>query len=61
MMSCTVSAAWSHTVLSLYCTEHGMYRGVILSDRITSVAMSRSSQLGRHCTIELHCSSLHVL
>jgi hypothetical protein len=27
-------------------------------DRITTIAMSRSDQLGRHCTIELNCSSM---
>jgi hypothetical protein len=42
MMSYTVLAAWSHPVLSLCCTEHGSYRGVIMSGRITSVAMSKS-------------------
>jgi hypothetical protein len=46
MMSCTVSTAWSHPVLSLCCTEHGLYSGAILSGRITSVAMSRCGQLG---------------
>jgi hypothetical protein len=39
MMSCTTSAAWSHHVLSLCYTEHGMYRGAVLSGRITSVVM----------------------
>jgi hypothetical protein len=61
MMSYTASAAWSHPVLSLYCNEHDPSRGAILSDRITSVAMFRNGQLGQHCTIELHCSGLHVL
>jgi hypothetical protein len=61
MMSCTVSAAWSHPVLSLYCIEHGPSRGAILSGHITTVAISSSSQLGRRCTIEPHCSDLHVL
>jgi hypothetical protein len=61
MMSCTMSAVWSRPVLSLCCIEHGPYRGVVLSDHITSVAMSRSGQLGRRCTIEPHCSGLHVL
>jgi hypothetical protein len=46
MMCCTASVAWSHLVLSLCCTEHGPYYGVILSGHITSVAMSRSGQLG---------------
>jgi hypothetical protein len=61
MMSCTVSVAWSHPVLSLGCTKHGSYRGAVLSGRITPVAMSMSGQLGRHCTIEPHCSGLHIL
>jgi hypothetical protein len=60
MMSCTVSAAWSRPVLSLCCTEHDPYRRTILSGHITSVAMSRSGQLGQHCIIEPHCSDLHV-
>jgi hypothetical protein len=60
MMSCTASAAWSRPVLSLYCTEHGMSHGVVLSGCITSVAMSRSGQLGQRCTVEPHCSGLHV-
>jgi hypothetical protein len=42
MMSCTASAAWSRSVLSLYCTEHGSYHGAVLSGRITDVAMSMS-------------------
>jgi hypothetical protein len=60
MMSCTALAVWSRSVLSLCCTEHDPYRGAILSGRITSVAMSRSGQLARRCTVELHCSGLHV-
>jgi hypothetical protein len=60
MMSCTTSAVWSRPVLSLCCTEHGQSRGAILPGRITSVAMSRSGQLDRRCTIESHYSSLHV-
>jgi hypothetical protein len=61
MMSLTASAAWSRPVLSLYCIEHDPYHGAVLSGRITSVAMSRSGQLGRRYTIEPHCSGLHVL
>jgi hypothetical protein len=61
MMSYTASAVWSRPVLSLCCTEHGTYRGVVLSGCITSVAMSTSAQLGRRCTIEPDCSGLHVL
>jgi hypothetical protein len=59
-MSCTVSAAWSRPVLSLCYTEHDLYRGVILSDRITSVGMSRSGLLGQRCTIETHYSCKFV-
>jgi hypothetical protein len=46
-VSGTTSIAWNRPVLSLCCTEHALYRGAVLSDRITSVAMSRSGQLGR--------------
>jgi hypothetical protein len=60
-MSCTVSAVWSHLVLSFCCTEHDPSCGVVLLGHITTVAMSRSGQLGRRCTVEMHCSSLHVL
>jgi hypothetical protein len=60
MMSYTMSAAWSRPVLSLCCTEHGPSRGNVLSGHITSVAMSRSGQLGRCCTVETHCNDLHV-
>jgi hypothetical protein len=60
-MSCMTSEAWSHPVLLLCCTEHGPYRGAVLSGRTTSVDMSRSGQLSRCCTIELHCSGLHIL
>jgi hypothetical protein len=42
MMSCPASAAWSHLVLSLCCTELSPSYGVVLSGRITTVAMSRS-------------------
>jgi hypothetical protein len=58
MMSCTASAAWSHHVSSPYYTEHGQRGGVVLSGRITTVAMSRSGQLGLRCTVELNCSGL---
>jgi hypothetical protein len=51
--------AWSYR-LPPCCTEHGQCCGAILSGCITTVAMSRSGQLGRRCTIELHCSGLHV-
>jgi hypothetical protein len=58
MMSCTTSAAWSRLVLSLCCTEPSPSRGAVLSGRITTVAMSRSGQLGMCCTIEPNCSVL---
>jgi hypothetical protein len=61
MMYCTTSAAWSRPVLSFCCTEHGPSRGAVLSGHITTVAMSRSGQLGRRCTIEPYCNSLHIL
>jgi hypothetical protein len=40
------STAWNRLVLSLCCTEYDPYRGAVLSDHITSIAMSRSDQLG---------------
>jgi hypothetical protein len=58
MMSCTTSAAWSHSVSSPCYTEHGQRCGVVLSDRITTVAMSRSGQLGLCCTVELNYSGI---
>jgi hypothetical protein len=61
MMFCTASAEWSRPVLSLYCTKHDMSREAVLSGHITTVAMYMSGQLGRHCTIEPHCSGPHVL
>jgi hypothetical protein len=60
MMSYTTSVACSRPVLLLCCTEYGLYRGAVLSGHITNVAMSRSGQLSRRCTIEPHCSALHV-
>jgi hypothetical protein len=57
-MSSTVSAAWSHPVSSPCYTEHGQRCGAILSGHITTVAMSRSGQLGLCCTVEPNCSSL---
>jgi hypothetical protein len=60
MMSCTVSAAWSRPILLLCYAEYGTYRGAVLSGRITSVAMSKSGQMDRRCTIVMHCSGLHV-
>jgi hypothetical protein len=61
MMSCTALASWSRPVLSLCCTEHGPSCGAVLASHITIVAISRSGQLGRRCTLEPHCSGLHVL
>jgi hypothetical protein len=52
MMSCTASAAWSCLVSSPCCTEYGQRCGVVLSGRITTVAMSRSDRLSWRCTIE---------
>jgi hypothetical protein len=57
MMSCTMSAAWSHPVLSLCYTEHDPSRDTILLGHITVVAMSRSGQLGRCCTVAA-CTSV---
>jgi hypothetical protein len=34
MMSYMASAAWSHPVLLLYCTEHGLYRGAVMSGHV---------------------------
>jgi hypothetical protein len=58
MISYTMSAAWSCLVLSLCCTEPGSSRDVVLSGRITTVAMYRSGQLGLCCTVEPNCSGL---
>jgi hypothetical protein len=58
MMSCTVSAAWSRPVSSPCYTEHGQHYGVVLSGRITTVAMSRSGQLGLRCSVEPNCSGM---
>jgi hypothetical protein len=60
MIPCTTLAAWSRHVLSLCCTEHGSYRGAVLSGRITSIVMFMSGQLGQRCTIGMHCSDMHV-
>jgi hypothetical protein len=58
MMSCTTSAAWSHHVSSPCYTEHGQCCGAILSGHITTIAMSRSDQLGLRCTVEPNCSGM---
>jgi hypothetical protein len=57
-MSCTTSAAWSHPVSSPCYTKHGQRCGAVLSGRITTVAMSRSDQLGLRCTIEPNYNGL---
>jgi hypothetical protein len=58
MMSCTASAAWSRSISSPCYTKHGRRCGAVLSGRITTVAMSRSGQLGLHCTVEPNCSGM---
>jgi hypothetical protein len=61
MMSSTAWAAWSRHVLSLCCTEYGQRCGAVLLGRITTVAMSRSDQVGVCCTVEPNCSGMHIL
>jgi hypothetical protein len=58
MMSCTVSAAYSHPVSSPCYTEYGQRCGAVLSGHITTVGMSRSGQLGLRCTVELNYSGM---
>jgi hypothetical protein len=58
MMSCTVSAAWSRTVSSPCYTEYGQRCGAVLMGHITTVAMSKSDQLGLRCTVEPNCSGM---
>jgi hypothetical protein len=58
MMSYTASAAWSRSVSSPCYTEHGQRYGVVISGRITNVAMSIRYQLGLRCTIEPNCSGM---
>jgi hypothetical protein len=58
MIYCTAPAAWSRPVSSPCYTEHGQRCGAVLSGRITTVAMSRSGQLGLRCSVEPNCSSL---
>jgi hypothetical protein len=50
-MSCAMSAVWSPPVLSHCCTEHDQRHGVALLGCITTVAISKSGQLGRRCTV----------
>jgi hypothetical protein len=58
MMSCTASAAWSCHVSSPCYTEHGQRCDAVLTGRITTVAMSKSGQLGLRCTVEPNCSGM---
>jgi hypothetical protein len=58
MMSYTTSAAWSRPVFSPCYTKLGQHCGVVLSGRITTVAMFRSGQLGMCCSVETNCSGL---
>jgi hypothetical protein len=58
MMSCTVLAAWSRSVSSPCYTEHGQRCDAVLSGRITTVAISRSGQLGLCCTVEPNCNGM---
>jgi hypothetical protein len=58
MMSYTASTTWSRHVSSPCNTEHGQRCGAVLSGRITTVAMSRSGQLGLRCSVEPNCSGL---
>jgi hypothetical protein len=58
MISYTASVAWSRPVSSSCYTEHGQRYGAVLSGRITTVAMSRSGQLGLCCTVEPNCSGM---
>jgi hypothetical protein len=57
-MSCTTPAVWSRPVSSPCYTEYGQRCDVVLSGRITTIAMSRSGQLGLRCTVEPNCSDL---
>jgi hypothetical protein len=58
MMSYTASAACSHHVSSHCYTEHVQHCGVVLSGRITTVVMSRSSQLCLCYIVEPNCSGM---
>jgi hypothetical protein len=58
MMSYPTSAAWSSLILSLCCTKPDSSRVVVLSGRITVVAMSRSGQLRLRYTVKPNCSGL---
>jgi hypothetical protein len=52
-MPCTTSKSSCLFTLGQHC-------GVVLSDRISTVAMSRSGQLGLRCTVESNCSGMPV-
>jgi hypothetical protein len=58
MMSYTVSVAWSRPISSPCYTEYGQHCGAVLLSRIITVAISRSGQLGLHCTIEPNYSGM---
>jgi hypothetical protein len=58
MMSYSASAVWSRPVSSPCYTEHGPCCSSILSDRITTIAMLRSDQLGLCCSVEPNCSGM---
>jgi hypothetical protein len=58
MMSCTTSAAWSHHISSFCYTEYGQHCGAVLSDHISTVAISRSGQLDMHCSVEPNYSGM---
>jgi hypothetical protein len=58
MMSCSASAAWSRPVSSPCYTERGQRYGAVLSGRITTIALSRSGQLGLRCSVEPNYSGL---
>jgi hypothetical protein len=58
MMSYTASAAWSRPVSSPCYNEHGPRCAAVMSGCITTVAMSRSGQLGLRCTVEPNYSGI---
>jgi hypothetical protein len=58
MMSYTTSVAWNHPASSPCYTKHGQCCGAVLLGRITTVAMSKSGQLGLRCTVESNCSGM---
>jgi hypothetical protein len=58
MMSCTASATLSRPISSPCYTEHSQRCGAVLSDRITTVIMSRSGQLDQRCTVEPNYSGM---